>query len=710
MFSHPVVLRIGFLIAFLGMWPPSEADASNLPECWGNYWDDCQGTRSWPNAGEYVGEFNDNEMNGQGTFTWVDGDKYVGEFKANQYNGQGTLTFDGNKYVGGWKDDKRNGQGTATSANGDKVVGKFKGDKLNGQGTLTFADGRKYVGEFKDNKYDGQGTFTTANGDKYVGGYKDNKRHGHGTFTYADGRKYVGEFKDDKLNGRGTYTWADGIYVGDFKDNQFDGQGTVTFVDGYLKGHKQFGQFKDGKPNGQGTAIFPNGNKYVGELKDSQSYGLGTYTFASGDKYVGEFKDWELNGASTASYANGDTFSGNYTSNKRQGQGTYIWKDGSKYIGQWADGVPTEDGLHTSANGTVLREVKYKNSTPIDIGGPSGNPGTADVLTYEAPAVVAPQTVQQTVQVVQPISPVNADTGKRVALVIGNGKYVNSGYLPNPSNDARSIASALTEIGFDVSKGEDLDRAGMEQLLREFLRKAASSKVALFFFAGHGMQVNGKNYLIPVDAKLEAASDLNFGTVELDKILASLDDPTRATIIILDACRDNPLARTFASTSRSGAVGNGLAGYSALGSGTLIAFSTAPGQVALDGEGSSNSPFTQGLVKHLGTPGLEVRHMLTRVRADVATATQDKQIPWDNSSLRGDVYLAGSPPESNVTTQTQPSQIAIDPAAQAWGIIQNTTSVAVLEDFVRQFSTTVYGSLAKARLEELKKSQASNGG
>jgi hypothetical protein len=241
-----------------------------------------------------------------------------------------------------------------------------------------------------------------------------------------------------------------------------------------------------------------------------------------------------------------------------------------------------------------------------------------------------------------------AQAADKVALVIGNGRYVNATPLPNPPNDARAVAAALASVGFEVMQGEDLDRTAMERLLRGFLDKADGAKVALVFYAGHGMQVDGRNYLVPVDAKLEKASDLNFETVELDKILGSLDDPARATVVILDACRDNPLARSFRSrvgASRSAAVGSGLAGYSSLGTGTLIAFATAPGQTALDGQGS-NSPFTQALVKHLRTPNLEVRQMLTRVRADVASATGNKQIPWDNSSLLGDVFLAGGNAQS----------------------------------------------------------------
>jgi uncharacterized caspase-like protein len=154
---------------------------------------------------------------------------------------------------------------------------------------------------------------------------------------------------------------------------------------------------------------------------------------------------------------------------------------------------------------------------------------------------------------------------KRVALVVGNGKYVNTAKLPNAARDAEAMASALGTLGFEVVKGVDVNRDSMEQLLRLFLDKAKTAEVALFFYSGHGLQVDGRNYLIPVDAKIESRSDLNFGTVELDKILGSLDDPARANIVILDACRNNPLTRSFAAGTRSLTVGPGLAAYTALG-------------------------------------------------------------------------------------------------------------------------------------------------
>jgi len=256
-----------------------------------------------------------------------------------------------------------------------------------------------------------------------------------------------------------------------------------------------------------------------------------------------------------------------------------------------------------------------------------------------APANVVTAPAIPRVETTPPVGAASA----RLALVIGNGAYVNASALANPPNDAAVVAKALREVGFEVLEGSNLDRAGMERLVREFLRKAPGARVTLLYYAGHGMQVDGKNYLIPIDAKLAAPSDLPFETLDLDKVLAGLDDEARANIVVLDACRDNPLARSFASklaATRSAAVPAGLAAYATVGTGTLIAFATAPGQTALDGSGG-NSPFTTAFVKHVRTPGIEVNQMLTRVRIEVAAATKNRQVPWANSSLMGEIYLAG---------------------------------------------------------------------
>ena len=244
-----------------------------------------------------------------------------------------------------------------------------------------------------------------------------------------------------------------------------------------------------------------------------------------------------------------------------------------------------------------------------------------------------------------------ADTGRetvrRVALVIGNNAYAHVRPLPNPANDARAMAKSLRDIGFVVTEGTDLDRTAMQATIRDFLRDAARSQVAVVYYAGHGVQIDGRNYLVPIDIEFRAGSGMTEAMMDMDTIMAGLDDQVRTNILILDACRNNPMAPKLASAgpARDIEAGSGLAAPatlgagSTLGAGTLIAFATAPGQVALDGEGP-NSPFSAALTRHIGTPGLEVQQMLTRVRAEVVAATKGKQVPWSNSSLLGEVYLA----------------------------------------------------------------------
>jgi tetratricopeptide (TPR) repeat protein len=243
--------------------------------------------------------------------------------------------------------------------------------------------------------------------------------------------------------------------------------------------------------------------------------------------------------------------------------------------------------------------------------------------------------------------PAAAPGGRRMALVIGNGAYARVRPLPNPPHDARAIANSLRDLGFTVSEGIDLDRAAMQARTRDFLREAARAQVALIYYAGHGVQIDGRNYLVPVDVDLAPGSAVTAMMIDMDQILAGLDDQVRTNILIFDACRNNPFAPKLASTgpARGMAAATGLAAPSSLGAGamlgagTLIAFATAPGQVALDGEGE-NSPFSAALSRHIGTPGLEVQQMLTRVRAEVVAATRARQVPWSNSSLLGEVYLA----------------------------------------------------------------------
>lgn len=241
-----------------------------------------------------------------------------------------------------------------------------------------------------------------------------------------------------------------------------------------------------------------------------------------------------------------------------------------------------------------------------------------------------------------------ADAARRVALVIGNDLYDHAPALGNARADAEALADRLEGLGFELFLGGDLDRGGMETLLRRFARAAQGAELALAFYAGHGLQVEEENWLLPVDARLESLLDLEYEAVPLALLLRALQG-AGTRLLLLDACRDNPLAEEMALPAGSGGLRRGLARVERAEHGTLIAFATSPGAVAADGpaegagEGTGgHSPFAAALLRHLDEPGLELRELLTRVRREVRRATGGRQTPWEHSSLVGEVYLAGT--------------------------------------------------------------------
>jgi len=230
--------------------------------------------------------------------------------------------------------------------------------------------------------------------------------------------------------------------------------------------------------------------------------------------------------------------------------------------------------------------------------------------------------------------------GDRVALVIGNSDYTHASDLKNPKADAHDMAAALERLGFKVIAGYDLDRPGMNRIIRRFADALVGASTGLLFYAGHGIQVGGQNYLVPVDAKLEDATGLDFELIRLETVQRAMETAAKANVIFLDACRDNPLARNLARSlgTRSVPVGQGLAPIEA-GVGTLISYSTQPGNVALDGDGR-NSPFAGALVRHIERPGADITEVLINVRREVTQVTANRQIPWEHSSLTERLYLA----------------------------------------------------------------------
>ena len=297
--------------------------------------------------------------------------------------------------------------------------------------------------------------------------------------------------------------------------------------------------------------------------------------------------------------------------------------------------------------------------------------------------------------------PVLADT--RVALVVGNSAYRTVSRLDNPKHDAALMAETLSGLGFTLVGGGaqlDLDEAAMRRAVQEFGAKARGADVALVYYAGHGVQVRGANYLVPIDANPTREADVDFQMLDVNVVLRQLESAgTKLNLVILDACRNNP----FGGRGLRDA-GSGLAQMRAP-EGTLISFATQPGNVALDGR-DGNSPFTKALAETIRRPGLDIFKTFNQVGLEVKRATGGTQQPWVSSSpVDGEFFFAGQPFGPATTSQATPAPTSSDPAERAWAVTQNTTSIAVLEDFVRQFGTTPYGSMARARIEELKRVQ-----
>ncbi len=252
----------------------------------------------------------------------------------------------------------------------------------------------------------------------------------------------------------------------------------------------------------------------------------------------------------------------------------------------------------------------------------------------------------------------------KTALVIGNAAYPED-VLDNPGNDATDIANALRSLGFEVTLLLDADLRGMDDAIDAFYRQLRQGGVGVFYYAGHGVQVDGENYLIPVDARLSRQNDVRYQALPLGEVLNAMEDSdTQVNVVIIDACRDNPFYRRWRSRNRSLSAARGLA-LEAPPEGTIISFATAPGDVADDGEGR-NSPYTASLLRHISNEGEDVAAMFRRVRADVIRATKSEQRPWYQESLIGSFSF--NPLSPRVTqrplTGQSSSPIAISPVQE----------------------------------------------
>jgi hypothetical protein len=259
----------------------------------------------------------------------------------------------------------------------------------------------------------------------------------------------------------------------------------------------------------------------------------------------------------------------------------------------------------------------------------------------------------------------DADAARR-AFIVGNANYLHSTALANPANDARDLATQLRELGWDVTVQFDASRSALLKGFATFSSTLKPDDLSLVYFAGHAMQFGGENYLAPVDAQVKSEDDVRRQFVPLNALLADLSRLTRTRIVILDACRDNPLAEGLsrAEGTRSLGAAKGLARVYA-GVGSFIVYSTQPGNVALDGTGR-NSPFTKALLDHMSISGADVHAVMRRVRADVQSNTGEQQIPWENSSLIEEVAFAsgGVSPTAGLPPAAAPPPAVAQPRAE----------------------------------------------
>ena len=303
----------------------------------------------------------------------------------------------------------------------------------------------------------------------------------------------------------------------------------------------------------------------------------------------------------------------------------------------------------------------------------------------------------------------SAQAEKRVAFVVGNGAYDVVAQLSTPPIDAIAMATILRDVGFEVVEGTNLTRDKMTDRLLEFGKKARGADVALFFYAGHGIAINGTNYLLPIDAVIKSEMDVQLGAaINIDLTFDRTMSDAKVKLIFLDACRDNAFVAKIKSTAtRSVSVQSGLAEMKS-GDGTLIALPVGPGQTTRDGQEGTNSPFTRALIANIAAPGVEIQQALAKVRAQVNEETNKSQLPWQQTNLKSPVYLNPVPasPGTAIVAATSPStrrqhdskSRAAEVEEERWRSVQDTGNPEDLKAYLKAYPDGQFSSLARGKL------------
>jgi hypothetical protein len=454
----------------------------------------------------------------------------------------------------------------------------------------------------------GYGVFVHDNGDRYEGEWKDGKMHGQGTYTYANRCVYSGQYQQDERHGYGTFTWPEGdMYVGDYFHNKRHGYG--MYID--ARGLIQEGRFEDGKAVNVTTRT--RGMENVKKGLDSTRMApvvvaktpVIQWITPSMDDRTGA-KEYEIKAC---------------VQSLSEIRSIEIFVNNRPFLANRGFSVDEEGECPNTIQRAIPLEVG-DNVVAIKVTNADGLVALAEskVITYQESqaAETAPRPRDQ-----------------RTALVIGNTDYRDVP-LKNSVNDATAMAETLEQLGFEVMLLLNADQLKMKKAFREFgMRLKEKGGTGMFYFSGHGIQARGNNYLLPIGADIQKEADIEYEAVDIGRMVVEMEFAANPmNIIILDACRDNP----YAGTLPTGSGTSGLNAMERVPSGTFIAYSTAPGSVASDGEGS-NGLYTQELLKSIKTPGLRIEDVFKQVRANVRKLSKGAQVPWENSSLETDFYF-----------------------------------------------------------------------
>ncbi len=569
-------------------------------------------TAKFPSGSIFEGKSVDGKVFGKRSDP--DGTIIEGFLEGIYFEGEGTITYpeddDRDRYTGYISVDEPNGQGVLyykDFSDFDYAEGIFK-EGEHESAIYYQRNGLIVKGKLVDGRYDGYVEVDYTSDDllkRYEGYSADTFRQGYGKLTYLSGDIYEGNFFEDMRSGYGVYTFnpdnLDEAYYsraeGNWVNDSLNGQARLYYKDGTLI---YSGNVIAGVENGLGTSFFEGGT-YVGEHKDGMPNGNGKMMYDDGEYYEGFVVDGVSNGPGKLYLSStNETFIGNFQDDLLQGEGEYINGDeGWRYNG------PFKDGLFNGIGEIILSD------------------GETYYAEYEEGIYLGEEDF------------IPDKTFKRVALVIGNDNYESSP-LDNAISDSIGIKIALEGNGFEVIHETDLTQASFLGALEKFeraLKKYGPSTEALFYYAGHAVQVDGINYLNPIDADIKTKYDLDIRSINISRIFSILEKKVSGVkIVILDACRNNP----FNSFVRSPKLG--LAQMNAP-SGMIISYSTAPGSVALDGTSDGYGFFTGSLVNAINTPGLTIEEVFKKTRQSVVSLTKRQQIPWESSSLLGDFYF-----------------------------------------------------------------------